>query len=430
MAENFFKTLSSYGTLKPVRVFSDTSAPIYLLAPPKPDSIDSSFAITRAVVDNEANVTIVARGGSGQVLAQTHASFAAGIPHANVTLDVPLDAHNEITRLEIEGLRTAAGTVLFDEDWQHRPVGLIGDKAEESEHSLLSGLFYIDRALKPFADIHIAPLDQLLAQNMTVLMLTDTTELSDDEIRQLSDWIKKGGILVRFAGDRLAAGQNPHETDLLPVPLRTGDRAMGGSMSWSTPQKLASFSAASPFQGLTIPPDVTINRQILAEPGADLAQKTWATLTDGTPLVTARTLGRGLSVLFHVPARSEWSNLPLSGLFVDMLRRIVELSHAADIGAVHFQSLAPLRVLDAFGDEQPPGTAAKPLDTDDVAHIEAGPQHPPGYYGSDGFMRALNLGATLAPPEPLKNVTPKTTKWPNMKPICNRRCWRRRLFYC
>ena len=48
----------------------------------------------------------------------------------------------------------------------------------------------------------------------------------------------------------------------------------------------------------------------------------WARLQDGTPLVTERKLGEGQIILFHVTANSDWSNLPLSGLFVEMLRRI------------------------------------------------------------------------------------------------------------
>ena len=72
--------------------------------------------------------------------------------------------------------------------------------------------------------------------------------------------------------------------------------------------------------------EVTVNRQVLAEPSADLAAHTWATLADGTPLVTESTKGAGRIVLFHVTANADWSNLPLSGLFVDMLRRLVALS--------------------------------------------------------------------------------------------------------
>ena len=44
--------------------------------------------------------------------------------------------------------------------------------------------------------------------------------------------------------------------------------------------------------------------------------------------MTADKRGDGLIVLFHVTADTTWSNLPLSGLFVDMLRRITALAGA------------------------------------------------------------------------------------------------------
>src|SRR3546814_1311231 len=53
------------------------------------------------------------------------------------------------------------------------------------------------------------------------------------------------------------------------------------------------FDEDSPFRGLAVPQDVTISRQVLAEPSLDLAGKTWARLTDGTPLVTAERRGEG-----------------------------------------------------------------------------------------------------------------------------------------
>ena len=49
----------------------------------------------------------------------------------------------------------------------------------------------------------------------------------------------------------------------------------------------------------------------------------YATVAD---LVTAERRGKGLLVLFHVTADSRWSDLPLSGTFVDMLRRLVALA--------------------------------------------------------------------------------------------------------
>ena len=56
-------------------------------------------------------------------------------------------------------------------------------------------------------------------------------------------------------------------------------------------------------------------------------------LTGKTALVTGAAKGRGWVVLFHVAASPGWSSLPISGLYVDMLRRIVELSEGMRGGA-------------------------------------------------------------------------------------------------
>ena len=98
---------------------------------------------------------------------------------------------------------------------------------------------------------------------------------------------------------------------------------------------------------------------MLAEPDSQLTDRTWATLADGTPLVTAQRRGKGLLVLFHVTADTRWSDLPLAGTFVDMLRRIVSLAGSTatadndtrpDAAAPRAtQVVPPTRVLDGFG---------------------------------------------------------------------------------
>src|SRR5262249_8862615 len=159
--------------------------------------------------------------------------------------------------------------------------------------------FYIDRALKPFADIRIGTLDVLLKSDAAIIILTDAAAPAADDVPQLADWIRRDGILVRFAGERFAASSGrDDEASILPVPL-LGGRSLGGALTWGSPQKLQDFAANSPFYNLTVPQDVTISRQILAEPSPELGSKTWATLADGTPLVTAATMGQGMSILFH-----------------------------------------------------------------------------------------------------------------------------------
>ena len=155
-----------------------------------------------------------------------------------------------------------------------------------------------------------------------MIVMADVGTLSPEMRDRIDDWIDHGGVLVRFAGPRLAQADD----DLVPVKLRHGGRSLGGSMTWENPQHLAAFAADGPFAALPVPNDVTVNRQVLAEPDARLAAKSWASLVDGTPLVTGEHRGKGLLALFHISADMRWSDLPMSGTFVEMLRRIVDAS--------------------------------------------------------------------------------------------------------
>jgi hypothetical protein len=137
--------------------------------------------------------------------------------------------------------------------------------------------------------------------------------------------------------------------------------------------------------------EVTVNRQVLAEPGAAQTAETWAKLRDGTPLVTAMPHGAGEIVLFHVTANTDWSNLPLSGLFVDMLRRLVQRAAGVAV-ADDGRPLPPAQSLDGFGVLGPPPAGARALTAADLAAAVPGPHHPPGFYGLAQDRHAFNVG--------------------------------------
>src|SRR6185436_13151273 len=262
--------------------------------------------------------------------------------------------------------------------------------------------FYLTRALAPFADVRLGErgspqqaITQFLDQKLPMIVLADVGTLSPEIRERIAAWIQQGGVLVRFAGPRLAQADD----DLAPVKLRRGGRILGGSLTWEKPQHLASFAADGPFAGLNVPKDVTVNRQVLAEPDAVLATKTWASLEDGTPLVTGEHRGKGIVSLFHIGADSRWSDLPMSGSFVEMLRRMVDMSgYTSKPGAgvasetTNVETVAPLRTLDGFGAFGPPPSTAKPMPAD--YRDRATSDHPPGFYGpADGPIAVNTLAA-------------------------------------
>jgi hypothetical protein len=402
-AVNGFAAVLEADVEGPVLAYADDSNEPVALRP----AIGSADALNVPVIRRDtaqpAAGLVRASDIRGRIIGDAPFAFAAGKDTTEAKFALPVELRNDIARLEIAGSETAGAVQLLDDRWRRRQVGLLSGASVEAAQPLLSPLYYISRAVEPFADVReprsanaAVAIPQLIEGGASIIVMADIGNLTADAEDIVAKWVQNGGTLVRFAGPRLAAATDK----LIPVTLRHGDRVLGGSLSWQTPQPLASFSDKSPFAGLAVPDDVLVRRQVLAEPDGALSEHTWAALADGTPLVTAAPSGKGWLVLFHVTADTSWSNLPLSGTFVDMLRRIIAFSANAGSGAE--ASSAPLpafRLLDGAGHFTAPTTDAEPLGGD-IAKVRPNLQHPPGLYGSEDGFRALNLldeTATLAP---------------------------------
>jgi len=345
-----------------------------------------------------------ASGDDGRILARQTATIAAEAKAATVRLAMPSELRNRVSRIEVEADQSAGSVLLIDERWRRRPVG-IAAAANTKGQPLLGENYYIERALAPFSEIRHGSVSDLLKRELAVLIFADTGPDSPAEEAAVGKWIENGGLLLRFAGPRLAEQGD----QLLPVRLRHGGgRAIGGALSWEQPAKLAPFSLESPFAGLTVPADVTVSRQVLAEPDLDLANKTWARLADGTPLVTAEKRGQGWIVLVHTTANANWSNLALSGLFVEMLRRIEAMSQG--ISEAGDAALAPVETLDGFGRLGRPPSTARPIPGKEIASTTVSPRHPPGFYGTAEARRALNLSPGISELQPIENLPPETLR--------------------
>ncbi len=380
----------------------------HLMLPPDSDGVGLVVRLRRASPAGEDFAAIQATADDGSLVGQATVSFADGAADAEARIDLPAEMRNRITRLSVEGEATAGAVMLLDERWRRRPVGLVDASAMEDAQPLLSELYYLERALEPFTELRRGTIEELLQRELAVVALPDTGSLPAAERDKLGAWIERGGVLMRFAGPRLAEGGLSPPADgkppLLPVQLRGGNRTLSGVLTWDTPARLSPFEAASPFTGLAVPQDVLIQRQVLAEPTLELAARTWARLNDGTPLVTAERRGDGWIVLVHTTANTDWSNLPLSGLFVEMLRRVVAVSQGVSAGALGDHALPPVATLDGFGRLGPPAATTLALDAEAARENRIGPRHPPGYYGSDTARHAHTLGAAAPGLTPIRDL--------------------------
>ncbi len=341
--------------------------------------------------DSARTADITAHDRSGSVIARSQARFIPGVEAAEAEFELPADLRNRVAVLRAAGVPSAGAVKLLDDSWGRPVIGIL-TTGKDNASPLLSEPFYAQTALTPYADIFTGPLDELLAVAPSIIIMPDAARTDSQE---MIDFVETGGLLIRFAGPKLAARGDK----LLPVILREGDRALGGALTWEDPQRLDNFGADSPFFGLRVPDDITVRQQVMAEPGAQTDAFTWARLQDGSPIVTSAPKGLGRVVMFHVTAGPEWSNLAVGGLYVDMLRRILPLANQA--AAINQNSdgsdWAPERVLTGYGRLTAPAITAQTLSDDVFAVTPISAAHPAGLYRQGVRRKARN--AVAAPSE-------------------------------
>ncbi len=379
----FAQALASHG---PVTILAPAAPAPLLSVRAAPGGLVARVRVPASRVGRQMQV--LAETGDGTLIGPTAVSIAPGAREGEANVALPQELRNQLSALRLAGLPGAGSVALLDESARRRPVGMMGGGGADAP--LLGSLYYVERALAPTAELRHGTIGALLARPLSMLVLADRP-LAGPEAARVGAWVEQGGLLVRFAGPALAAAPD----GLLPVRLLEGDRALGGAMSWSRPVALAPFPRG-PFAGLPVPAEVTVSRQVLADPASVAAAEVWARLRDGTPLVTAARRGRGEIVLFSVTANADWSNLPLSGLFVSMLDRLV--SRSAGIEAVSpSQRMAPAQVLDGEGVLGEPNPAAVGFIAGAIGQVAISPLHPPGFYGPAHDRVALNLGDRIVP---------------------------------
>lgn len=371
---------------------------ILAIAPARFEDGNVALTLRRLRAEAAAEVPVAARGvdpaGNPAVLARANVRFEAGSTETELVLSLPAELRARIDRFEIEGQRSAGAVTLPDDSLRRREVAMLAGRDDREGLELLSPLHYLTKALEPTADLLGGALSDVLPANPDVIVMADVATVSSGEEADILEWLEQGGLLLRFAGPRLAASDVSRDAEdaLMPVRLRAGGRTVGGAMSWGEPKSLAPFTAESPFFGLAIPADVTVNSQVMAQPDPTLADRVIAQLSDGTPLVTRKRVGQGQVVLVHVTANAEWSSLPLSGLFVQMLERLAVSSAPSQVNAEDLVGTIwqPRLVLDGFGRISDGGTLPG-VDGEDLAEAPLGPDLQPGVYSGEDRSIARNV---------------------------------------
>ena len=159
-------------------------------------------------------MTVGAFDEKGRRIADAALTFGAGETTATGSMQVPFELRNDFNSIAIDGENHAAAVRVLDESAKRRRVGLLSQEDADQAQPLLSPLYYIRRALAPYADL-IEPTNadlaeaspQLLAQNPAMIVMADVGTIPESARQKLVEWLHKGGTLVRFQFDVEALGR-------------------------------------------------------------------------------------------------------------------------------------------------------------------------------------------------------------------------------
>ena len=352
----------------------------------------------------EENKPAFLDGAHTRIVARSEFTIPPDHHFTKAEIPLPIALRNRLVYLGIESHPSAGSVRILDNTSQRRLIGLVGAKRNEAvRNSLLSSQYYIERAIGDEVEWIYDSLAQTIAALPDMIILIDSGVIAPKTQQALRDWLARGGVLLRFAGSNMA--QKPilaSDDPFFPVQLRQASRIIGGVLTWSAPQKIRPFAPASPFYGLKLRDEVTITRQILSRQEIGARARHWAILQDGTPLISAAHQDRGMIILFHIGATPYWSSLPLSGLFPEMLARLVAL--AGGLGSAQttqeeeqetFQNeqeplYRPASLLDGFGNFSQPGKEQiYPPVPQTTLGEPATPDHPPGLYQPIGARNSF-----------------------------------------
>lgn len=397
--KKFFDTVASYATDTVLYHDNDLNQKLAITnvnSAPEGLLID----VKRSIAEQEYNYTLSVINQAGDTVLQQDATLPSQSYNAQELVKIPDDVLSNISAVKISPAQSAATIWTFEGGLGRGHAGIITERDIMQKQDYLNDVFYIHRALDTTASVTTGKTSDLLSdEQISLVVLPDSTKLNESEYAALSTWVNGGGTLLRFAGNNLLEEEAPK---LLPVKIINGQRSFGGALTWEEPARINEFDARSPFAFTAIPKTVNVQKQILARPDISLNNKVWARLEDKTPLITADKTGQGQVIFVHTTADTSWSDLAISDFFPTMLETILNHSSQRQLQASKDSVMSLARMFDAYGHEVQSSRIATPKKYSDILKDAPSYDTPAGIYQMDASddlsapRIAVNLGQVAA----------------------------------
>ena len=242
----------------------------------------------------------------------------------------PLSAGNHKARIETgeDGLVVDNTYYLLIKVREELPILVVGS-ADDA--------FFLERALAPGEKAALktrrVTSEAIAGETLDgypCIFVTNALPMAGPAVTNLEEYVRRGGVLVMFPGDRSAVTDYA-AWGCLPAKV---EKVIDSEDAAAQRQGLVLLDPLDPlFAGLKLPPGIAPSATIHRRLGLGKLQEGGKILIGAsaeTPFLVSRRFGDGRVLLFTVSADRHWSDLPLSPFFLPMVHQAVRFAAGAN----------------------------------------------------------------------------------------------------
>ena len=350
------------------------------------ESLDMKVRRKGNYVKNEFLIQFI--GEKNDLILEKKYTFSKNSNEFKIKEKFPVEIINQFFLIKILNENHAAAFYYLDDFRKKLPVGIITAEDHELEKPLLSPVYYLKKVLTNSNLTFIGPLTKILEKKASVVFLPSNKRLSKLDITALEKWVYDGGVLIRFSDKRIVEQSNiflDKKKSFLSI------RNIGKDLSIQSNLSIRPFNNNSLFSSLKVPQDLKFNKQLILDNfNSDII--TLASLEDQSPLISMKYVGDGKIILFHVTSNNEWSNLPMSSLFEDIILKLLLISKTEKV--LPTKEIKIKFVINSNGDLAVPKNNYY-LNYPFGEKLLPSAKQPAGIYENNSLSIALNLSGNL-----------------------------------
>ena len=345
--------------------------------------------IKRKGIYNNNSLILKISGNQSEILFKKEYFFKKDINEIQIKETFPLETINQFFKISILNENHAGSSFYLDDIRKNLSIGIVAETDSLDEKPLLSPTYYLKKSLNKSHKILVSPTKDLLKDNKSLIFLPSNSKLTKNDYKNLKEWVSNGGVLIRFADNKIVAQKDLYFDEKIYYQTL---RKMATEFSLRNTLSINTFKKNTLFDNLSIPDDLIFKKQLLTE-RFDSDILVLASLQDQSPLITMKEVDKGKVILFHVTSNNEWSNLPLSGLFQDIINRLLLITKVRKNKNSEVMILKSK--VNSFGELTNPIKKYSLLNSLELNKNAPSFSTPAGIYENESLSVALNLSGNL-----------------------------------